>query len=80
MEANRDRPKTNLDRHLAHPCSLCGLTEAAWSLADERWALNEVDAKGTLIATGRTLPLRALICKGCGAVRLVDEGLADTHL
>jgi hypothetical protein len=78
MEANRNRPKTNLDQHLSHNCVVCEMV--AWHLPDERLALVELDGNGAVKVSGRALPVRALVCQGCGAIRMIDEWIAETHL
>jgi hypothetical protein len=71
MATNPERPKTQLDGHLASKCDLCGASE--WALPPDTYALIAHEPGGGIDVRGaRALSLRAIVCKSCGVVRLLD--------
>jgi translation initiation factor 2 beta subunit (eIF-2beta)/eIF-5 len=82
MNTQPEGTQTQLDRHLAMKCEVCGQTN--WGTDPERFALiavgpgpdtaMSIDARAT-----KAISVRVLVCNGCGAIRLLDSKMAEIH-
>lgn len=75
-EGQAESADARLKAHLARECEGCG--QAAWLLEPETFSLVGVGADNALNLR-RGMSVHALVCRGCGLVRLVNSNVVFRH-